>query len=418
MTNTSTGMDVDCNNSPLRLPTAWTSDAAVSSVVFADVNSDGRLDTVAVLSSGGVSVATWNVSGAYYAAVACASCASSSLSVVTAWDVNGDGVVEVVGYSPLQGRAMTVVVSGGSATVVAIASTSMLPVVTGVSALTVFDVDGDSDVDVVVSSTSGLHVGVSSGVGSGGGGVSFPATITPTTCTASVALVAGDVDNDGDSDLFACGQLLLNHGSGGLTTSSDVTLGSNNVVQHASGGCFGDVDNDGDVDLLVTSSSLSASVLLTNNGVGGFTVSATWTVAAAAVLVDVNGDGVLDVPSMNVLRPPLGSGGGQAVYVRALGRNGVMNQYGAKVCLRRSSSGALLGCRVVDGGGGGSTVGQSPYDVHFGVGNDSEAVDVAVAFVSGHSIDKSSHSRYVVSRYTRRSWLMYQCSLVEHCGVV
>ena len=90
------------------------------------------------------------------------------------------------------------------------------------------------------------------------------------------------------------------------------------------------------------------------------------------MFVDVNGDGALDVPSIGFINPLLVQGasarrltaGSSLLYVRVVDRSGGLSQYGAVVCATEAATAVSLGCRAVDGGGGG---GQTVYDVPFGL---------------------------------------------------
>ncbi len=67
-------------------------------------------------------------------------------------------------------------------------------------------------------------------------------------------IVVGDIDNDGDQDVFLCNYgvnvLFLNHGDGSFKDiSKDAGIGS---FDWSTGGAFLDYDNDGDLDLYVT----------------------------------------------------------------------------------------------------------------------------------------------------------------------
>lgn len=67
-------------------------------------------------------------------------------------------------------------------------------------------------------------------------------------------IVVGDIDNDGDQDVFLCNYgpnvLFLNNGNG---TFKDITNDAGvGCFNWASGGAFLDYDNDGDLDLYVT----------------------------------------------------------------------------------------------------------------------------------------------------------------------
>ncbi|MFM2226166.1 MAG: hypothetical protein RJA07_2368 [Bacteroidota bacterium] len=90
----------------------------------------------------------------------------------------------------------------------------------------------------------------------------------------STAACWGDIDNDGDMDLFVANQsngknfLYTNNGNSTFTkiTTGDVV----NNISNSHGCSFQDIDNDGDLDLYVTNDR-GASYLYLNNGNGTFT---------------------------------------------------------------------------------------------------------------------------------------------------
>jgi hypothetical protein len=100
----------------------------------------------------------------------------------------------------------------------------------------------------------------------------------------------GDVDNDGDQDLFvsyrhASNKLYLNNGDGSLQDVS-TTSGLSQSEFKSFGACFGDYNNDGQLDLFVSNYAgpgdpNQQNELYANNGDGTFTE-----VAAAAGLIE------------------------------------------------------------------------------------------------------------------------------------
>ena len=71
-------------------------------------------------------------------------------------------------------------------------------------------------------------------------------------------VIAGDVDNDGDPDLYVCNwganRLYLNDGKGRFTevaAAAGVAGGRQPSEDWSTGACFIDIDNDGDLDLYV-----------------------------------------------------------------------------------------------------------------------------------------------------------------------
>lgn len=124
---------------------------------------------------------------------------------------------------------------------------------------------------------------------------------------------AGDVDDDGDIDLYVPrigrpNSLYLNDGDGAFTdVASDAGVRGADWVTGYSGAVFADVDGDVDLDLLVTSAGGAAPLMYLNQGDGtfvdeaaerGITVDASGDVAPrifSATFADWDGDGSLDL---------------------------------------------------------------------------------------------------------------------------
>jgi len=115
-----------------------------------------------------------------------------------------------------------------------------------------------------------------------------------------------DIDGDGDNDLFftnydKTNMLYINNGRGEFT---DATEEAGLTTDGDSGGfqCeFGDIDNDGDLDLYVAN-SVDRNYLYINDGTGKFTERAQQRgcqgeegISAGTRMGDFNGDGYLDI---------------------------------------------------------------------------------------------------------------------------
>ena len=119
----------------------------------------------------------------------------------------------------------------------------------------------------------------------------------PAISDATMSMVAGDIDGDGDLDL-ACGThfeangLYLNDGAASFRPSTTPLPLRPNVT---SGMTLIDVDADGDLDLITAGQG--ENLVYRNNGVGAFTVGATFHVGASHSVVagDVDGDGDADL---------------------------------------------------------------------------------------------------------------------------
>lgn len=151
--------------------------------------------------------------------------------------------------------------------------------------------------------------------------VTAPAGLAlPGVLTESVAW--GDIDGDGDSDLYLSNNgpnvLLRNDGLDpqGQPVFTDISAAAG--VDHPGfsvGAAFGDLDNDGDNDLYVVSFGAGPDALLQNAGTdpGGITHFTDITFAAGIVdqsssrgmaLVDVDRDGLLDI-YVNAIGPDI-----------------------------------------------------------------------------------------------------------------
>ena len=114
-----------------------------------------------------------------------------------------------------------------------------------------------------------------------------------------VGIAVGDVENDGDLDLFltatddeGSGSLWINDGSGAFSATPP-------LADKCVAPCFGDVDNDGDLDLWI--GRAGADILLENDGSGkfpqtGFTASSDpEQFTTQSRLLDIDADADLDL---------------------------------------------------------------------------------------------------------------------------
>ena len=346
-----------CNDTQHRLTAVLISPGGgaglVTSVAFGDVNNDGMSDLLAVRRAHSLLVSLAAVTQGQVVFTDASLLAPSGACVVL-WDVNSDGWTDVVS-SDSTGNSLTAVVNSGvapfvSPTVSVLATISVVNTVTGMVALAV---NNDTWMDVAWTDGAGLHLtlGAKPAAGTGmwtAGGDGSGRFVGGSSCSLS-GVVAADVDGDGDVDLLSfggtCGTLWLNDGTG--TFVSQLCGLPAISVATAVGAAAADMDNDGDMDVYLSSGSGSA--LYSNAitaGVAALTVSSMWSgPASAAVLVDVDNDGALDVPAVGAMAQLAPAARLRSAYVRALGRNGTRNQFGATICLT-STSATTYGCIV------------------------------------------------------------------------
>ena len=137
------------------------------------------------------------------------------------------------------------------------------------------DVDGDGDPDILVSNTGAPGALDRLFINDGAGYFQDETTgRLPFLIDQTSQIVAGDIDGDGDFDLFVCNtpdrnRLLVNDGTGVFADESENRLPRAMVARTA---LAGDLDVDGDIDFVTAGSSDAA--LLLNTG-GGYFVDGT-----------------------------------------------------------------------------------------------------------------------------------------------
>jgi hypothetical protein len=218
----------------------------------------------------------------------------------------------------------------------------------------------------------------------------------------------GDYDNDGDQDLFlanssgpghpeaswGANSLFRNNGDGTFTDAAGEAGVA--ILTNSRGMTAGDIDNDGDLDLYVNNSAADSLVLL-NDGRGKFTEAAAKTGGAVfyghgCALGDLDGDGDLDLASGNWRRPSFQNPGKWKLFRnktddrnflkvdvegRKSNRSAVMTKIWVYDAGKAKDKSALRGFREVTAGNG--TFPGNPLQAHFGVAA-GKTYDVVVLF--------------------------------------
>ncbi len=171
------------------------------------------------------------------------------------------------------------------------------------------DVDGDGDVDLVLANNGQNVLVLNDGAGRF---TDVTATHLPAVEDVTQDAALGDVDGDGDLDLLfgneGPNRLLINDGAGRFADKAGALPERSQESREAD---FGDVDGDGDLDILEGNVSFfmqdtaRTNRLLINNGRGKFEdggdrLPADEDNSAEADLLDVDGDGDLDIVTTNV----------------------------------------------------------------------------------------------------------------------
>ncbi|HET6201351.1 MAG TPA: FG-GAP-like repeat-containing protein [Planctomycetota bacterium] len=224
-------------------------------------------------------------------------------------DVDGDGDLDAFGGNASgQGQQDRLFLNGGAGVFTDVTATNLPALPDETRAVALGDVDGDGDLDAFVGNGVFFPASKNRLYLNGGTGVFTDVTATnlPALLDDTRAVALGDMDGDGDLDVFVGNyqqqnRLDLNVGTGVFTdvtaTNLPGLLGNTQAVT------LGDVDGDGDLDAFIGNTGPflgGQNRLYLNEGTGVFTdvtatnlpglVDVTWAVA----LGDVDGDGDLD----------------------------------------------------------------------------------------------------------------------------
>ncbi len=210
-----------------------------------------------------------------------------------------------------------------------------------------------------------------------------------------------DIDNDGDFDLFVANwdgqnnQLFINNGGTFVEQTTSVIATD---VASSFGSTFGDIDNDGDLDLFVCNAYLTGQLqnfVYLNNGVGVFTRDTSSALANhsgytfGAAFGDYDNDGWLDIVLANTLGENqenslfhnTGSGNNW-VKIRCVGTTSNTSAVGTKVRLRSSIDGNdVWQTRKISATSG--TCSQNSYTVHFGLKTGGIIDEMVILWPSG-----------------------------------
>jgi hypothetical protein len=215
------------------------------------------------------------------------------------------------------------------------------------------DFDGDGDQDVFVSDMMRANSGTG-GLYRNDGDWTFSrleADLVPLGESMPTAAAWGDIDNDGDLDLYLAAVygmanvLLRNNGADGFARvgGCDAALDGG----HSYGANWADIDNDGDLDLVVANWG-AAPVIYTNDGTGlldraeGGALGSTIEYPATIAWADLDADGSLDLALGNWPNAP-GAGELNRIY-----RNRGSNGHWLMVKLEGTTSNrSAIGARII-----------------------------------------------------------------------
>ena len=230
-------------------------------------------------------------------------------------DVNGDGKPDVVAVSSSVANSVVVFLNAGADTLGPGTFFGLFPS-TGLSAVSLADVNGDGFLDIVVTASP---IQVLLGDGKGGFGSPIQVPLGALNITSPVAIA--DFNGDGKLDI-AIGvvtavlgppqvEILSGDGLGNFSNSVLSTVGFNFGGGRVAGLSVADENKDGIPDLIMSVETSRFSLIgtpfvATNDGTGRFT-STQLNAAGFVTFGDFNGDGNLDfvttqiIPSANAI---------------------------------------------------------------------------------------------------------------------
>jgi hypothetical protein len=173
------------------------------------------------------------------------------------------------------------------------------------------DIDDDGDLDLIVTQDFDRQPALFINDGAGNF-TDVTSTQLPALLVSSSRAQFGDIDDDGDLDLFltngdgnrfGCGQyrIYVNDGAGTFTDETATRLPVEDVCNNMDA-IFGDIDNDFDLDIRTASTGAANSRLYVNDGSGVFTLSSAIPAdnnAYSYDFGDIDGDGDLDLLGVN-----------------------------------------------------------------------------------------------------------------------
>ncbi|WP_324673676.1 FG-GAP-like repeat-containing protein [Hymenobacter sp. GOD-10R] len=272
-------------------------------VLTGDVDGDGDLDLLTLIDAA-INVRLNNGNGTFGSDQAVVTTGTRNVILrMGLSDLDADGDLDLITWDLNLSVSLRTYLNNGNGTF----TSSSQPTINGSSnnEILLGDVDADGDQDLLISSRNNTGPAVNVQLNNGLGIFSATPRQSPLSGSPS-QLTLGDVDADGDLDLFVADygntvSVYLNDARGSFTSKQSIT-----VLQSPTQLAVGDVDGDGDLDLLAAASQydlgLKVVSLRLNDGTGTFSEAPDITVAAnprQLALGDVDGDGDLDLLTAN-----------------------------------------------------------------------------------------------------------------------
>lgn len=213
---------------------------------------------------------------------------------MTAGDVNGDGIIDLVSANT-NSHTISVLIGNGNGTFYA--AVTMASGGNGPLSVQIGDYNGDGISDISSANSAGNSVSILTGRGNG----TFNTAVTYTVGSTSLgSLTTGDFNSDGVQDLLVTDdggssiKILIGNGNGTFKAALSVASGDGPTVARV-----GDFNGDGVLDIASGDTSANTVSIIIGKGDGTFNSPIAYNGTSDGIVdlrvADFNGDGLLDV---------------------------------------------------------------------------------------------------------------------------